>query len=109
MPGSPAKLVLDTYHVGWDVDLLHRIPQFVEKIVLVQLGDAHRPPTSEQDRTLLTNGVMPLAPIVQELTAAGYDGYYDVELLGEEIESREYLFLLDHAKEAFEKLVVLRK
>ncbi|MGO8751304.1 MAG: sugar phosphate isomerase/epimerase family protein [Thermoguttaceae bacterium] len=109
IPGSPAKLVLDTYHIGWDADLLHRIPQFAGEIALVQLGDAHSPPTSEQNRTLLSGGVVPLVPIIQALTAAGYDGYYDVELLGEEIETRDYLFLLDHAKAAFEKLVVLTK
>ena len=52
---------------------------------------------------------MPLVPIIRELTAAGYDGYFDVELLGEEIETKDYLFLLAHAKAAFEKLVVCKK
>ena len=39
------------------------------------------------------------------LKAAGYDGYYDVELLGEEIETIDYHSLLEHAKAAFAQLV----
>jgi hypothetical protein len=39
------------------------------------------------------------------LKSAGYDGYYDVELLGEELETTEYRSLLDHAKKAFAELI----
>ena len=39
-------------------------------------------------------GVIPLQEIVQSLLAAGYDGFFDVELLGEEIESLDYAALL---------------
>ena len=53
---------------------------------MVQLGDARRPPAGEQNRCRLGEGVVPLAEIVAALKAGGYDGYYDVELLGEELE-----------------------
>ena len=43
--------------------------------------------------------------IVAALSSAGYDGFYDVELIGEEIESIEYADLLDHAKLMFKQLV----
>ena len=45
------------------------------------------------------------AEIIAALKAGGYDGYYDVELLGEEIETDDYGSLLQHAKEAFRNLV----
>ena len=49
--------------------------------------------------------MVPLAEIVAALKAGGYNGYYDVELLGEELEAADYPSLLRHAKEAFEALV----
>ena len=74
-------------------------------MAIVQLGDARRPPDGEQNRCRLGEGIVPLAEITAALKAAGYDGYYDVELLGEEIETDDYRSLLEHAKEAFATLV----
>jgi len=69
------------------------------------LGDARRPPDGEQNRCPLGQGIVPLREIVSALKSAGYAGYYDVELLGEELETSEYTSLLDHAKTAFADLV----
>jgi sugar phosphate isomerase/epimerase len=99
------KMVFDTYHLGQDARVLEQIPQVTTKIALVQLGDARRPPDGEQSRCRLGEGTIPLGEIVHALTAAGYDGYYDVELLGEEIEMLDYNDLLTHSKQAFEKLM----
>jgi len=99
------KMVFDTYHLGQDPEIVDRIAEIVPRVAIVQLGDAKRPPEGEQNRCRLGEGVIPLAGIVSALKAAGYDGYYDVELLGEEIEAFDYPSLLEHAKQAFEKLV----
>ena len=80
-------------------------PRSLPQLAIVQLGDARRPPEGEQNRCRLGEGVVPLAEIVAALKAGGYDGYYDVELLGEELEAADYPSLLRHAKEAFERLV----
>jgi sugar phosphate isomerase/epimerase len=105
--GSPhVKMVFDTYHLGQDAAILDRIAGLVPKIALVQLGDAKRPPAGEQDRCRLGEGRIPLKEIVAALRSAGYNGYYDVELLGEEIESTcDYPALLEHAKQAFADLM----
>ena len=105
LAAANVKMVLDTYHLGLDGGLLDRIAQLVPHIALVQLGDARRPPDGEQNRCRLGEGVVPLGQIVAALKAGGYDGYYDVELLGEEIEPADYRSLLEHAKEAFGTLV----
>ena len=102
---APVKLVWDTYHLGQDRGLLDRIAEIVPQIAMVQLGDARRPPDGEQNRCRLGEGVVPLGEIVAALKAGGYDGYYDVELLGEELEVTDYPSLLRHAKEAFGRLV----
>jgi sugar phosphate isomerase/epimerase len=107
--GPQVKMVLDTYHLGLDPALLERIPEIVPHLALVQLGDAKQPPQGEQNRCRLGEGVVPLQKIVSALQAAGYDGYYDVELLGEELESADYQDLLCHAKQAFESLGLASK
>ena len=99
------RMVLDCYHLGFDAALVRRIAELVERIAIVQLGDGRHAPTGDQDRCLLGEGIIPVKPIVEALTAAGYDGYYDVELLGEEFEAVDYHGLLDHAKRAFSELV----
>jgi len=104
--GSPqVKMVFDTYHLGHDEAILERIGQITPHLAIVQLGDARQPPAGEQNRCLLGQGTLPLREIVAALADAGYDGYYDVELLGEEIETSDYHSLLEHAKEAFARLL----
>lgn len=104
--GSPrVKIVLDTYHLGQEEGLAARIPEIISRVAIVQLGDARQPPAGEPNRCRLGEGSIPLREIIGALKAAGYDGYYDVELLGEEIESCDYEALLEHAKQAFAALV----
>jgi sugar phosphate isomerase/epimerase len=99
------KMVFDTYHLGQSADVVDRIAQVAPHIALVQLGDARQPPDGEQNRCPLGEGTVPLDQIVAALKAAGYDGYYDVELLGEHIETSDYRELLEHAKEAYARFV----
>ena len=102
------KFVLDTYHLGWDPQLVQRIPELVPRLALVQLADGKHAPKGEQDRCRLGDGVLPLREIVDALAAAGYNGFYDVELLGEELENADYRDLLRHARNAFAGLVEKR-
>ena len=99
------KLVLDTYHLGQTPGLTENMERLVPHLALVQLGDARQPPNGEQNRCKLGEGAVPLREIVAALKAAGYDGYYDVELLGEEIEPSDYHSLLEHAKTMYQALV----
>lgn len=105
--GSPQlKIVLDLYHVGYDCDVAARAAELAPRVAMIQLGDARHPPIGEQDRCRLGQGSLPLGEIIRAMRAAGYHGYYDVELLGEEIESTDYRSLLLHAKQAFEAIVL---
>ena len=58
----------------------------------------------EQNRHHLGEGILPLSCIVKSLRRAGYDGYYDVVLIGEEIERSDYCQLLECLKRAFHQL-----
>ena len=98
------KLLYDAYHLGFEEDCTARISDFANRVALVQLGDGHQPPTVEQSRCRLGEGVIPLREIVHTFLDAGYDGDFDIELIGEEIEPLDYHDLMTHAREAFAKL-----
>lgn len=98
------KLVLDTYHLGWDDGLPGRIAQLAPRIGLVQLGDGKTPPDGEHNRVPLGEGTLPLPAILKALQAAGYTGYCDVELMGEEIEAGNYADILRQSMQAFSQL-----
>lgn len=99
------KLAFDTYHLGHDPRTLARLPDIASRIAIVQLGDARRPPQGEQNRCRVGEGELPLRQIVSTLTDSGYDGYFDIELMGEEIEDCDYHELLAQSKAAYLDLV----
>lgn len=104
--GSPrVKMVLDTYHFGFDAGIIEIIPLIVPHLALVQLADGKQSPHGDQNRCRLGEGIVPLGPIVEALASAAYDGYYDVELHGEELEHVDYQSLIEHSKTAFEELI----
>jgi len=99
------KVVFDTYHLGMQPGLLDRIPELAPHVALVQLGDFKTPPVGEQNRCRLGEGVLPLREIVTALRSAGYQGYFDVELIGEEIETCDYHALIEHARRKCQELL----
>jgi sugar phosphate isomerase/epimerase len=100
---SPAlRIALDTYHWGHEPKLLDRLPQLAPRLALVQLGDARQPPQGEPNRCQLGDGAIPLRQIVRRLAAAGYDGDYEVELMGEEIEAADYREVLARSVRTFQ-------
>jgi sugar phosphate isomerase/epimerase len=98
------KLVFDTYHWGREPALARRITAMVPHIAIVHLADGRLAPGPEQDRTPLGAGEVPLRDIVQALEAANYGGLYDLELIGPEIETCDYLQLLQETRQTFEEL-----
>ena len=55
-------------------------------------------------RCWLGQGTVPLKEIIGALMSAGYAGDFDVELMGQEIETSNYAKLISHAKRTFEGL-----
>jgi sugar phosphate isomerase/epimerase len=98
------KICFDTYHLGQAAGIVERLPQIASQLALVQLGDAKSPPQEEPHRCRLGDGFIPLPEIVSSLMKAGYNGFFEVELMGEEIEAADYNDLIAQSKTAFEKL-----
>lgn len=101
-PSPALALTLDTYYWGHEPALLDRLECLAPKLALVQLGDSREPPSKEPNRCPLGEGRIPLRQIVQRLLAAGYDGYFEVELWGEELESADYREIVRSSVEAFD-------
>jgi sugar phosphate isomerase/epimerase len=97
---SHLKLAFDTYHFGTDQAAMKRLTQWVPYLGIVHLGDARHVPDGDQDRCLLGAGIVPLQHIVATLVAAGYEGFFDIKLMGQEIETVDYDDLLRQSREA---------
>lgn len=96
------RLAFDSYHFGFEPADLELLPDLVSHIAVVQLGDARLPPHGEQNRCRLGEGVIPVPRIVETLVERGYRGYFEVELLGEDVESFDYQGLITHSKQTFD-------
>jgi len=104
--GSPnLGMVLDTYHVGMDEEVVRWLPDIVPHLRLVQLGDARHSPLGEMNRCLLGDGCVPLPTILQTLRDHHYEGPIEVELLGEDVESLSYDQVLDHTKRFVDRVL----
>ncbi len=99
------KLAFDVYHLGQEPGICERLVEIIPWIAIVQLGDAKHPPHGEQNRCRLGEGRMPLKEIVTTLVEAGYRGFFDIELMGEDLENSDYKELLAHSQRAFATLL----
>jgi sugar phosphate isomerase/epimerase len=96
-------IVLDTYHVGMDAEVVRWLPDVIPHLHLVQLGDAKHSPLGEMNRCLLGQGCVPLQTILGTLAEYGYEGPMEVELIGEDVETLSYEEILDHTREYIER------
>jgi len=97
------KLALDTYHFGSQPGLIPRLSALAQEVAIVHLGDGRDEPRGEQNRCALGQGRIPLAEIVAALGSGGYRGYYDIEIIGEEVEGTDYVALLKECKAACDR------
>ena len=96
-------MVLDTYHVGMDEEVVGWLPDVVPHLHLVQLGDARHSPLGEMNRCLLGDGCVPLQTILQTLAAHDYQGPLEIEVIGEDVEPLSYEEILDHSRQFVEQ------
>lgn len=98
------RLVYDTYHFPlaesrWD--LLDEIAPYT---AIVHVGDGEKSHDLDQERCPLGHGSAPLEGLIKRLGSAGYDGYFDVELMGSEIERKCYKQLIADSYQTLQQL-----
>jgi sugar phosphate isomerase/epimerase len=101
------KLALDTYHFPWNESDHNVLPEIAPHIGVVYLADRREPPSIDHDRCPLGRGQLPLSDIVASLIESGYEGPFDVRLMGTEIQPADYDTLLQQSQRAFAELVQL--
>ncbi len=98
-------VVLDTYHVGMDEEVVRWLPDVIPHLHLVQLGDAKHSPLGEMNRCLLGEGCVPLRTILETLVEHHYQGPLEVELIGEDVEPLSYDEVLDHTRSFIDRTI----
>jgi sugar phosphate isomerase/epimerase len=97
-------LVFDTYHLWCEERVVERIGEIAPRVRLVQLADWHDPPRSDNDRVLPGTGCAAVREMVQAFAEAGYDGFYDIEILSDELWHSDYRQLVQDCRQSFETL-----
>lgn len=97
------KVALDTYHFGFscleDASQLDYLAAITNRIGVVHLGDGHSTPDGEQNRCPLGDGCLPIHSIIETLVRSGYEGFFDVELIGEGVEQIDYPTLIQQSRD----------
>ncbi|MEP4378301.1 MAG: sugar phosphate isomerase/epimerase [Alphaproteobacteria bacterium] len=83
--GDGTGLIVDAYHVWWDPNLTASIEAARGRIVSFQISDWLRDTTAADgsDRGMPGDGVIPLRVLGDQVRAAGFDGFDELELFSE--------------------------
>ena len=86
-PADAVGVVVDTYHVWWDARLAAEIARAAGRIAGYQVCDWVLPLPADTllGRGHLGDGVIDFGPITAGVTAAGYDGYVEVEIFNADV------------------------
>jgi sugar phosphate isomerase/epimerase len=102
-------IMFDTWNLWNTPTLFEDIARQVDRFAGVHIADWRDPPRSPNDRVFPGDGVAGLPAILGALDAAGYDGWYDVEIFSD-FELPDSLWQLDpsdsakRARESFDRV-----
>ncbi|NHN42910.1 sugar phosphate isomerase/epimerase [Halorubellus sp. JP-L1] len=90
-----AGVMYDTWNTWWDPEVFDGIERAGDDIAAVHVADWRHPSDQPRDRAVPGEGEAPLTDLLAAVEAAGYDGWYEVELFTEQYEPDEYPELLE--------------
>ena len=104
--GPRGGYVLDVWHSGWERRLLDVVAADARRrIHAVQLSDYKAVTMRTMDRALLGEGILPLREIVRTLERNGYRGWYETEIISDDVDAMGYERALVHTRDAFARLM----
>ncbi len=107
--GTRGGYVLDVWHSGWERRLLETIAADARRrIHAVQLSDYKAVTLRTLDRAMLGEGILPLAGIVRALERGGYRGWYETEIISDDVDAMGYERALVATRDAFIRLMTRR-
>lgn len=99
LPDPRLGVAVDTYHVWWDPDLAGQLAAAAGRVAAVHVADWLVPTSSLlRGRGLPGDGVIPLAHILDLLAAVRFTGHVEVEVLNEDVWTREIDDLADDVR-----------
>jgi len=104
--GPRGGYVLDLWHSGWEPRLLEVVARDARRrIHAVQLADVKPVTVRSGDRALLGRGTLPLAALVGALERGGYRGWYEAEIISDDVDALGYERALRQTRRAFRAMV----
>jgi sugar phosphate isomerase/epimerase len=104
--GRRGGWVLDLWHSGWEPALQDVIRRdAARRIHAVQISDYKQVTTRSLDRALLGKGVLPLRAIFATLERGGYRGWYEIEIISDDVDRIGYERVLRQTRRTFERLM----
>lgn len=97
-------VVLEVNNAWIERRLYQNIRERRRRIALVQVNDFKIGTMAASERVVIGDGDIPLRRICRSLSEAGYDGWYDIELLGPAIEAEGYDSVVPRAVRRFREL-----
>ncbi len=82
--GRSLGLQFDVWHLWNSPEVLAEIADHIDRIVGVHVSDVRDPTRSFADRLLPGDGIADSAPIIRALDAAGWRGFYDLEIFSDD-------------------------
>lgn len=97
-PPERLGLVLDMFHVGSESEIFDRLPEYLDRIKLVQIADRRSNIPREDSRCPLGTGIIPLDKWIGRLDQLGYAGPLEIELRGRDMETTDYTDMLHQSQ-----------
>jgi sugar phosphate isomerase/epimerase len=97
-------VVLELNNAWIERALYQNIRTRTRRIAIVQVSDFKIGTLAASERVVIGDGDIPLRRICRALADAGYDGWYDIELLGAAIEAEGYEAVVPRAVRRFREL-----
>jgi sugar phosphate isomerase/epimerase len=105
---SGMGVVLELFCCWYERDLADQVSKNVHMLSLVQIADHKIGTRDTPNRSVIGDGDIPLERLIAMLLDAGYEGMFDLELIGPRIEAEGYLSAtrrsLERASEMLDRL-----
>jgi len=97
--------VFDFWHLWFDPLIDDIISQSAHSIFNVQISDHKKMTLRTLDRTVPGEGIAPCASMLRAIEKAGYQGYYEMEILSPDNEEMGYPATIERSIESYRQLV----
>ncbi|MGV9327798.1 sugar phosphate isomerase/epimerase family protein [Streptosporangium sandarakinum] len=106
-PAERVGVVVDTFHVWWDPQILAQIARAGERIASYQVCDHLHPLPADVllGRGVMGDGVIDFAPLTRAVAEAGYTGDIEVEIFNADVWAADPDEVLARVKARFAELI----